>query len=325
MKGLILCAGRGTRLQPFSNHTSKVLLPVMNKPIIHYGIEKLVELHIQEIGIVIRPDQEELFMKDVGNGERWNIRITYMKQWVPLGIADAVKQAETFIDNQPFILLLGDNLIHESLRDLYNAISLQSCDAAVLLGQVANPRDFGIAEVQGDQIVSLEEKPANPKSDLAMLGVYAFQPSIFQAVHTISPSARGEYEITDAISWMIHHQFSVSWKKTVQPFSDVGTMDRWLEANQWMLKLAQHPLHHSQLTKFAAANTIIPPVHIDPSAELIGCIIGPFVTIGASVKMSNCTITNSIFLANTVVTQQEQTIANTIMSPQTTYVQHSGG
>ncbi|BBH21089.1 glucose-1-phosphate thymidylyltransferase [Paenibacillus baekrokdamisoli] len=325
MKGLILCAGKGTRLQPFSNHKPKVLLPVANKPIIYTCIEKLIELDIYEIGIVIRPDHAAMFMEEVGAGERWGVRITYIYQNVSLGIADAVRHAETYLNNESFLLLLGDNLIMQSLEGLSHAILQENHEAAILLGIVSNPRDFGIAEVQEDRIIGLEEKPAVPKSNLAVLGAYAFKPDIFKAIHSISPSARGEYEITDAIQWMINSGYSVACQKTEKHYSDVGTMERWLEANQWMLQLMDDAglLHIHERYK---GSTIIPPVLIDPSTEIIDCIIGPYVTIGPDAKLVKCTIENSILLEGVQLTNRVGTMmSHSIISTQSVYNPYTRG
>ncbi|WP_028552056.1 sugar phosphate nucleotidyltransferase [Paenibacillus sp. UNC451MF] len=324
MKGLILCAGKGTRLQPFSNNKPKVLLPVVNKPIIYYGIEKLVKLNICEIGIVIHPNHFNLFMEEVGTGERWGAKITYIFQFDPLGISDAVKHSESFIDNEPFLLLLGDNLITQSLDSLCQAVLNDHNEAAILLGKVKNPQDFGIAEVYEDKIIGLEEKPSAPKSDLAVLGVYAFKPSIFEAVHSIRPSARGEYEITDAIQWMINNHYSVAYQKTDKNFSDVGTMDRWLDANRWMLQLMEEEGVLNKELPYQGS-TIIQPVCIDPSSEIINCVIGPYVTIGPNVRLESCSIEHSIVLEDANLNHSLYTIANTIISPQSVFVQNSGG
>jgi glucose-1-phosphate thymidylyltransferase len=317
MKGLILCAGRGTRLQPFSNDKPKVLLPVANKPIIYYCIEKLAVLNILEIGLVIRPEHQSLFTEEVGNGERWGVRITYIYQHNPLGISDAVKQAESFIQKDSFMLLLGDNLIMESLEGIYRSVLEGNSEAAILLGKVANPSDFGIAELAGNRIVGLEEKPAKPKSNLAVLGAYAFKPGIFDAIHSIRPSARGEYEITDAIQWLIRAGHTVTFQKTEKPYSDVGTMERWLEANRWMLQLMdEEELLTNPITHEGCV--LLPPVLIHPSSEIRNCVLGPYVSIGPDVKADSCTFQNSILLENVVV-QPNQHIADSIYSRKVRY------
>lgn len=310
MKGLILCAGKGTRLYPFSLSIPKVLLPVANKPIVHYSIEKLVELNIREIGIVIDPRYQPLFARQVGSGERWNARITYIYQTDANGIADAVKQAAGFIADDPFLLLLGDNVIEQSLACLQNSVQHQRHDAAILLGRVATPRDYGIAEIADGRIVGLEEKPVHPKSNLAVLGAYAFRRPIFQAVGQIPPSGRGEYEITDAIQWMIRQGYSIDHWMTEKRFSDVGKPERWLEANRWMLDR----LHQTEATKetgFAGCR-IIPPVQIGEGCQMKDCVIGPYVSIGPHVQLEGCHIADSIVLERTNLFRQ--TLQHAIVS-----------
>lgn len=293
MKGLILCAGRGSRLQPFSYLTSKVLLPVANKPLIFYNIEKCIALGITDIGLVIRPSQRDMFLDAVGTGERWGIRLTYIYQHHPKGIADAVRQAEAFIANDAFLLLLGDNLIANSLEAMTQSVIREGHDGALLLGEVTKPQDYGIVEIKDGVIIGLEEKPAQPKSNLAIMGAYAFTPKIFSAVRSISPSQRGEYEMTDAISYLIDQRHSISYDVTYDSHTDVGTTERWLEANRWMLdKLAGQ----KSGAYASGTNTFIPPVLIDPSSRLEHCTVGPYVVVGPHVVLKDCELKDSILL-----------------------------
>ncbi|MFC5532012.1 sugar phosphate nucleotidyltransferase [Cohnella yongneupensis] len=316
MKGLILGAGNGTRLHPFTRVTPKVLLLVANKPIVHYCIEKLVQLGIEEIGIVIQPAQKPLFMKRVGLGELWGVNIQYINQYIPKGIADAIKLAERFIENDAFLLLLGDNMLAESLESLRDSVLSGQHDAALLLGKVAKPQDYGIAEIEGDKIVGLEEKPSHPKTNLAVLGAYAFGPKLFEAVHAIAPSQRGEYEITDALKWLLRENASISYRMTEREHSDVGRPDRWLSTNRWMLEQFVHTSgRHERL--IAAGCTIIGPVIIDDRAELDNCTIGPYVSIGPYVRLKNCTVKDSILLEG--VGMMNKTIHHAIISPRHSY------
>lgn len=314
MKGLILCAGKGIRLRPFSLSKPKALLQVANKPILYYCIEKLIELGIKEIGIVIHPQYKQMFIEEVGLGEKWNANIAYIDQEQPLGISDAVLRAESFIMADPFLLLLGDNLIAQSLKDLQDSIVYDQCEASILLGKVTTPQDYGIAEVVGERIVGLEEKPLLPKSNLAVLGAYAFNSRIFQAVRAIAPSKRGEYEITDAIQWMINNGNKISFRITDQKHSDVGTPDRWLEANRWMLELMEEK-GELMLQKQLNSCTILPPVLIDPSCELKDCVIGPYVSIGPHVRLEGCYVKNSIVLEGTNICRPEKGIDLAILDP----------
>jgi len=312
MKGLILGAGNGTRLHPFTRVTPKVLLPVANKPIVHYCIEKLVQLGIDEIGIVIQPVHKIQFMKQVGEGSRWGVRIRYVYQHHPQGIADAVKRAGDFIRNEAFLLLLGDNMLEDSLERLRDSVLHERRDAALLLGEVTNPQDYGIAQIEGDRIVGLEEKPSNPRTNLAVLGAYAFGPRAFDAVRAIAPSARGEYEITDALNWLLRESASISYRITTMEHSDVGRPDRWLNANRWVLRQAAGGNGmYERLT--SSGNVINGPVIVDDEAELENCVIGPYVAIGPYVRLRDCVVTDSIVLAGVGV--MNKIIRHAIVSP----------
>ncbi len=312
MKGLILGAGNGTRLHPFTRVTPKVLLPVANKPIVHYCIEKLAGLGIDEICIVIQPVHKLLFMKQVGEGSRWGVRIRYVYQHHPQGIADAVRRAGEYIRNEEFLLLLGDNMIEDSLERLRDSILLERRDAALLLGEVSNPQDYGIAQVEGDRIVGLEEKPPFPKTNLAVLGAYAFGPRALDAVNAISPSARGEYEITDALNWLLRENASISYQVTTMEHSDVGRPDRWLNANRWVLHRTAG--EYGTYERLISSGCVIHgPVIVDDQAELENCVIGPYVSIGPYVRLRDCVVTDSIVLAGVGI--MNKIVQHAIVSP----------
>ncbi|CAM4260920.1 glucose-1-phosphate thymidylyltransferase [Paenibacillus endophyticus] len=296
MKGLILCAGKGTRLYPITLNFPKTLIPVANISILQACIEKLTELAIVEIGVVIHPSQEGLIREQVGHGEAWGAAITYIYQYEARGISDAVRQAQTFIGEEAFLLLLGDNLISQSLAELKLDVEERGSHGSLLLAEVANPRDYGIAEVLEGRIVQLEEKPKAPKSKLAVLGAYAFDSTIFEAVDHIKPSPRGEYEITDAIQWLIEHGKQVTYHVTEQLNMDVGTVGRWLDANRQMLAVLppQNAIHKSVVAENC---TIIAPVSINQGCVLKNCVIGPYVSIGADSQIEGCHIENSILLS----------------------------
>ncbi|XOS93884.1 sugar phosphate nucleotidyltransferase [Brevibacillus laterosporus] len=194
MKGLILCAGRGTRLYPLSYSQPKTLLPVANLPVIQHCLQKLLDVGIREIGIVISPNQLQI-PSYVGDGRKCGAVIRYIEQQEPLGIAHAVSLAKSFIDGDKFALFLGDNLMMESLHSLHDSFVKTDASAAVLLSEVKKPQDFGIAEIQGKQILSIVEKPQYPKSNLAVIGAYFFTPAIFQVIAGLQPSKRGNMKL----------------------------------------------------------------------------------------------------------------------------------
>lgn len=312
MKGLILCAGKGTRLYPFTLKHPKTLIPVANTPILQSCIEKLTEQGIVEIGIVIHPSQESHIREQFGLGEAWGAAITYIYQNEAKGISDAVKQAQTYIGEDAFLLLLGDNLISDKLTELKMDVENRGSHASLLLAEVPNPQDYGIAEVLEERIVRLEEKPRSPKSKLAVLGAYAFKRSIFLAVNNIKPSARGEYEITDAIQWLIDHRFPVTYHVTKKLNMDVGTLDRWLEANRRMLdEISSEVTIHE--TAILDNCTIVPPVSIDQGCVLKDCVIGPYVSISGGSHIEDCRIENSIILSGVHLEHISYSLKDTVI------------
>lgn len=314
MKGLILCAGKGTRLYPLTLSYPKALLPIANIPVLYYSIEKLAEVDIREIGVIINKSQKNEIIESVGSGERFGVRLTYIYQNEPLGIADAVRQAKRFVGNSRFLLLLGDNLITGSLADLKFCIEQQSVNACLVLAAVANPQDYGIAEVNGENIVGLKEKPLLPKSNLAVNGAYAFDSTIFQAIDAISPSLRGEYEITDAIQWLIDNGRKVSYKFIVEPMIDMGVLSRWLQANRCVLE-QQNKVGVGVGPGLFPNSQIIPPVAIGQGCKIKDSMIGPYVSIGANSVLEGCHISNSILLTGVHLKNISHPLRNLVFGP----------
>ncbi|WP_232696406.1 sugar phosphate nucleotidyltransferase [Brevibacillus daliensis] len=312
MKGLVLCAGRGTRLYPFSFSQPKSLLPVANMPVLSSCITKLTDIGIKEIGIVINPGQSQI-REQIGDGSIFGASITYVTQQQPLGIAHAIQLSESFIDGDSFALFLGDNLLQDSLQELHRAFLASNSTAAILLHEVNNPQDYGIAEIQGTKIISLEEKPLYSKSNLAVMGAYFFTSAIFEAITNLKPSKRGEYEITDAIQLLIKSGQNVNYVLSELATSDVGTAERWLEANRWMLKEKAGKEIISGEDCIITDCELIPPVIIGNNCRLSGSSIGPFVSIHDGVTISNCLrIENSILLQDSRVEDISLEITNSI-------------
>src|SRR5687767_12845368 len=209
MKALVLSGGAGTRLRPITHTSAKQLVPIANKPILFYGIEDLAAAGIVEIGIIVGDTRDEI-MAAVGDGSRFGVKVTYIPQEAPLGLAHCVLIAREFLGDEPFVMYLGDNFLVGGIRDLVESYQAAGHDAQILLTRVAEPQFYGVAELgPSGEIVGLEEKPEHPRSDLAIVGVYIFSPAIHEAVRAISPSARGELEITDAIGWLIERGYHV--------------------------------------------------------------------------------------------------------------------
>ncbi|RKD25767.1 glucose-1-phosphate thymidylyltransferase [Ammoniphilus oxalaticus] len=311
MKGLILCAGKGTRLQPFSFSQPKTLLPVAGKAVLQYCVENLVKSGIKEIGIVMHPSQEGIPAL-IGNGQPFGCHVEYIYQTEQKGISHAVKQAEQFIGKDPFILLLGDNLIGEQLQTLIDSYRKQGSDGAILLSEVENPQDYGIAEIDGNEIVGLEEKPQQPKSNLAVIGAYLFESPIFEAVKAIPPSARGEYEITDAISWLLEQSYNISYTVTEKLYSDVGTVARWLDANQAVMRREWGDKSSIGDNVTLENCKIIPPVIIGANSVLKNAVIGPYVSTQERVHVENCQVASSILLEEASLKDLSTPIVNSV-------------
>src|SRR3954452_2103854 len=236
LKGLILYGGAGTRLRPITHTSAKQLVPVANKPVLFYGIEALVDAGVEEVGIIIAPETGEEIRAAAGDGSRFGARITYIVQDKPAGLAHAVLTAEEFIGEAPFVMYLGDNLLRDGLRGLVSTFVDEGPDALILLTPVEDPSSYGVAELDGERIVRLIEKPEKPPSNLALVGVYLFSSSIFDAARQLEPSWRGELEITEAIQSLIDDGHQVQSEIVRGWWKDTGQLADMLEANRLVLE-----------------------------------------------------------------------------------------
>lgn len=298
MKALILSGGKGTRLRPLTYTGAKQLVPVANKPILWYGIEGIVAAGITEIGIVISPETGEEVQAKTGNGDRFGAQITYILQEQPAGLAHAVKVAQPFLGDAPFIMYLGDNLIQGGLGGFLDSFKTQTLDALILLRAVANPSAFGVAKVdEQGRVLQLVEKPKVPSSNLALVGIYFFSNAIHQAIAEIQPSERGELEITDAIQRLIDQQKRVEASELEGWWLDTGKKDDLLAANQTILDSC---LTSAVVGSVDAQSQIIGRVQIGEGSQIINSTIRGPVAIGDNCHIENCFIGPYSSIANQV-------------------------
>ncbi|ELR97931.1 glucose-1-phosphate thymidylyltransferase [Gloeocapsa sp. PCC 73106] len=328
MKALILSGGKGTRLRPLTYTGAKQLVPVANKPILWYGIEAIVAAGITDIGIIISPETGEEVKQKTGSGDRFGAEITYILQDKPAGLAHAVKTARPFLGDSPFIMYLGDNLIADDLNNFRDEFKNKQLDALVLLRSVSNPSAFGVAELddQGN-LIRLVEKPQNPPSNLALVGIYFFAQTIHQAIDAIQPSARGELEITDAIDMLITQQKRVQALQLQDWWLDTGKKNDLLEANRIILDTRLESLQtgvidsRSQVIgRVAIGNnsqiinsTIRGPVVIGENCHIENAFIGPYTSIGNQVHLIDTDLEHSVVLEGARIIGVEQRIVDSVI------------
>jgi glucose-1-phosphate thymidylyltransferase len=314
LKGLILSGGAGTRLRPITHTSAKQLVPVANKPVLFYGIEALVDAGVTEIGIIIAPETGEEIREAAGDGSRFGAEITYIVQDEPAGLAHAVLTAEDFIGGSPFVMYLGDNLLRDGLRGLVAAFTEHEPDALILLTPVDDPESYGVAELDGEKIVRLIEKPKNPPSNLALVGVYLFSNLIFDAARSLEPSWRGELEITEAIDKLIDDGRNVRSEVVRGWWKDTGQLADMLEANRLVLEELVTSVEGEvdEASKVEGRVVLGPdaklersvvrgPAVIGAGAHIEDAYIGPYTSIGDGVQVCRSEVENSIVLSCSVV------------------------
>jgi glucose-1-phosphate thymidylyltransferase len=313
LKGLILSGGKGTRLRPITHTSAKQLVPVANKPVLFYGIEAMAQAGIDEVGIIIAPETGEEIKAAAGDGSRWGLKLTYIPQAEPLGLAHAVLTAEEFLADAPFVMYLGDNLLQGGIGDLVTAFRENGPDALILLTPVPDPEQYGVAELADGAVVRLVEKPAEPKTDLALVGVYMFTPVVHDAARAIEPSGRGELEITDAIQHLVDRGLRVEPHVVNGWWKDTGRLEDMLAANRLVLDTIEGridgELIDSQVDGRVVVergarlerSTIRGPAIIGTGARLVDCYVGPYTAIGEHCTIRNAEVEHSILLSGSAV------------------------
>jgi len=315
LKGLILSGGQGSRLRPFTYTGAKQLVPIANKPILFYAIENLVECGVKEIGIVVG-DTKGQVQAAVGDGSRFGVRVTYIEQEAPLGIAHAVKIAQGFLGDDPFVLFLGDNFLREGIVPFVDRFC--RCDplpaGQILLYPVKNPQDFGVAELRDGRLLRVVEKPKDPPSNLAVIGIYLFDRTVFQAVNAIKPSARGELEITDTIQYLVDNGHDVRCEVAGGCWIDTGKMSDLLEANRMILER----LEPSTAGSVDEASRVEGRVVLQPGCQIVNSVVrgptiigertrvvnsyvGPFTSVYYDCLVEDAEIEQSVVMENTVI------------------------
>jgi glucose-1-phosphate thymidylyltransferase len=325
LKGLILSGGKGVRLRPITHTSAKQLIPVANKPVLFYGIEMLRDSGIKNIGIVVGDTHEEI-KAAVGDGRNFRVKVTYIHQEAPLGLAHAVLVSEKFLKKEPFIMYLGDNLLKGGISSLVKEFRKVKPNSQILLAHVSDPSQFGVAELKGDEVVKLTEKPKRPRSDLALVGVYMFDHNIFRAAKAIKPSFRGELEITDAIQWLIDQGYAVRSHIVEGWWKDTGHVDDLLEANRMILdtletRIEGHVDKESRI-EFKVVidrgakitrSLVRGPAIIGPKTLIKDSYIGPFTAVDRECAIEHSEIEHSIILEGSRIIDMPRRIEDSLV------------
>jgi glucose-1-phosphate thymidylyltransferase len=317
---LILSGGKGTRLRPLTHTSAKQLVPVANKPVLFYGIEAMAAADIREIGIIIAPETGDEIRAAAGDGSRFGVEITYIEQDEPLGLAHAVLTAEPFLRDSPFVMYLGDNLLRDGIVDLVDTFRTEEPDALILLTPVPDPEHYGVAELDDGRVARLVEKPEEPQTNLALVGVYMFTASIFEAARAIEPSWRGELEITDAIQTLVDGGRRVDPHIVHGWWKDTGQVQDMLEANRLILDDLMGQLDGELVDSRVEGRVVVAegavlerttvrgPAIVGRGSRLTDAYIGPYTAIGNDVTIEKAELEHSIVMSGSSISDLEYRI-----------------
>ncbi len=313
MKGLVLSGGKGTRLRPITFTSAKQLLPIANKPVLFYCLEQLAEAKVTDVGIVVGDTAAEI-RQAVGDGSRFGVKATYIEQDVPGGLAHAVKVSEGFLKDDPFLMVLGDNLLRDGVSEVAEEFRTRPTNCQILLTKVKDPSQFGVVELRDGMVARLVEKPREFVSNLALVGVYLFDANVFKAVREIKPSFRGELEITDAIQWLVNHGYAVRPHLVSGWWKDTGKLEDILEANRMVLDGIEEKVlgriggksrvefKVSLAEDAVVENSVIRgPAVVGAGSRIENSYVGPFTSIAGGCTIRNVEVEHSIVLEGCVI------------------------
>jgi glucose-1-phosphate thymidylyltransferase len=330
VRALITAGGRGTRLRPLTHTSNKHLIPIANKPMLHYALEAVASAGIREVGVLINPDTGEEIRRALGDGSEWGVDITYVLQEAPLGLAHVVRSAESFLRGEPFVFFLGDNVVVGGIRQFVERFRERRDHCHLVLARVREPQRFGVAEIRGDRIVRVVEKPAKPVSDFAVTGIYVYDAPIFEAVRAIRPSGRGELEISDAHQYLLDHGYQVGYSEITGWWKDTGKPEDLLEANRFVLDQvlngaepvirgsvdARSDIAGKVVVEAGArviASQIRGPVAIGADAVVEGSYIGPFTSIGKRCVIRDSELEYSILFEDAQILDADVRIERSLL------------
>ncbi|MDG6951545.1 MAG: glucose-1-phosphate thymidylyltransferase [Nitrososphaerota archaeon] len=331
MKGLLLAGGHGTRLRPLTFTGNKHLLTIANKPMILYGLEHLKNAGITDIAVVLGPTREGI-VELLGDGSDFGVRVSYIDQPEPKGIAHAVRLAERHMAGEPFVTYLGDNLLKQGAKGFVERFGQGGADCVIGVCAVKDPSRYGVVEMEAGKVARAVEKPKNPRSNLALVGVYVFGPAVFEAVGRIGPSPRGELEITDAIQWLIDSGAKVEAQEVTGWWKDTGTVEDLVEANRLVLDDLEHRVSgaiedesnvHGRVS--TGLNSVIkrgaevrgPVVIGSGSVVNEGVYVGPYTSIGNNVALRSGEVENSMIMDGCTIDTSER-IVDSLIGPNST-------
>jgi len=335
IKAVILSGGKGTRLRPITHTSAKQLVPVANTPILFYGIQAIRDAGITDIGIVVGDTASEI-KAAVGDGKKFGVRATYIQQEAPLGLAHAVKIAKDFVGKDRFVVYLGDNLITDGVTSFVKKFEANAPNCQILLAHVPNPESFGVAELEGERVVRLVEKPSEPKTDLALVGVYMFDETVFEAADAIKPSARGELEITDAIQYLIENGRDVQCQIITGWWKDTGKLQDMLEANRMVLSKLETRIDGEIDSKTQVDGCVVVgrgskvensilrgPLIIGENATIVNAYVGPFTSINYNCEIRGSEVEHSIILEDSRIIDVGGRIESSLVGKNVVIEKHS--